>query len=217
MSVSQRDWDTVSQQIATLTPDVIQSVADHIENEGNTQGLSTEQKRVLTLLKRVNTISSHLPGSQACKVKARNDIRGYMGYFGLTHVFLTMNTNAHHCPVFHVMFGDQAVDLSSRFPIMASSDERAWRLNRDPVAAADFFEFMCEMFLEHMCAWDSRTRKSKTGGGIMGNLRAYFGVSEFTDRAQLHGHFLIWLEGGLNPSDLHRRLETDTEFSTRFF
>ena len=39
------------------------------------------------------------------------------------------------------MFGDKTIDLSSRFPTTVSGRERARQLAKDPVAAADFFEF----------------------------------------------------------------------------
>ncbi|KAI0738912.1 hypothetical protein C8Q80DRAFT_1065349, partial [Daedaleopsis nitida] len=53
---------------------------------------------------------------------------------------------------------------------------------------------------------------------IFGKIRAFYGSSEFTNRANLHGHFLIWLKGGLNPSDLHKKLtESDSEYHKQFF
>ncbi|KAA1471060.1 hypothetical protein DENSPDRAFT_743927, partial [Dentipellis sp. KUC8613] len=33
----------------------------------------------------------------------------------------------------------------------------------------------------------------------------------------LHGHFLIWLEGGMNPSDVHKRMKEDDSFKRRYF
>ncbi|KZS86507.1 hypothetical protein SISNIDRAFT_420802, partial [Sistotremastrum niveocremeum HHB9708] len=178
MSVKQRDWDFVAAEIAQLDPETIHAVADHIEAEGTRQGLDEKQQKVFKLLNRVNTITSQLPGSHASKVKARNDIRAYFSFFGLGHVFVTMNTNALHCPIFHVMYGDESVDLSARYPVMPDVSERARRLNDDPVAAADFFEFMCEMFLNVMCGWDPITAKSKPEGGLLGHLKAYYGTAE---------------------------------------
>jgi hypothetical protein len=33
----------------------------------------------------------------------------------------------------------------------------------------------------------------------------------------LHGHFLIWLEGGLNPSDVHAKMKLDAQWKAQFF
>ncbi|KZT35095.1 hypothetical protein SISSUDRAFT_956001, partial [Sistotremastrum suecicum HHB10207 ss-3] len=168
-------------------------------------------------LKTLNTISAHIPGSHAAKIKARNEIRAYMGYYGLPHVYLTMNPNASDSPIFQVMVGDDMIDLSDRWPELKPGSERAKLLAADPVAGADFFEFCIETFLEVMLGWDHETGKTHADGGLLGHLEAYYGIDEFTNRGQLHIHLLIWLCGGLNPGELHERLEHDEEFRVRFF
>ncbi|KAF8581837.1 hypothetical protein K439DRAFT_1647778 [Ramaria rubella] len=72
----------------------------------------------------------------------------------LPHVYLTMNPNPVHSPIFQVMFGGREVDLSSCFPQHVPSSERALHLAKDPVAAANFFNCSIEMFLEHMLSWN---------------------------------------------------------------
>jgi hypothetical protein len=36
------------------------------------------------------------------------------------------------------------------------------------------------------------------------------------ERGSLHSHFLIWLDGGSNPTDIHQKLQ-DSSFQARFF
>jgi hypothetical protein len=115
------------------------------------------------------------------------------------------------------MFGDKTVDLSQRFPVMPSGRERALRLAQDPVAAADFFEFCFRSLFRFLFGWDFDLNCSVETGGILGFIRAFYGTSEFTEHGSLHGHFLIWLEGGLNPSVLHDRLRDSTEYQHQFF
>jgi hypothetical protein len=62
-----------------------------------------------------------------------------------------------------------------------------------------------------------KKRRSIPEGGILGHLRAFYGTAELTERANFHGHFLLWLMGGLNPSQLHERLAVDNDFKHRFF
>jgi len=102
------------------------------------------------------------------------------------------------------MCGDETVDLTKRFPHLVPSRERAIRLANDPVAAADFFHFSIMCIFDFLFGWDYEKKCSKKEGGILGHLRAYYGVPELTERANFHGHFLIWLMGGLNPMDLHQ-------------
>jgi len=75
--------------------------------------LQPSQKNALELLQRVNTISANIPGSEASKILARNKIRSYSGFFGLPHIYLTLNPCAAHSPIFQAIFGDQTVNLDS--------------------------------------------------------------------------------------------------------
>jgi hypothetical protein len=171
----------------------------------------------MSLLNHVNTISARIPGSQSAKIYTRNEIRSYFSEFGLPHLYFTFNPSVTHSPIFQVMVGNRAVDLTHQFPFVVPSTERALRLVEDPVAAADFFEFCVTCVFQHLFGWNYGTRMSSEKGGILGHLRAFYGTCEFTERGSLHGHFLIWLLGGLNPNDIHRRLKEDSDFQHRFF
>lgn len=90
-------------------------------------------------------------------------------------------------------------------------------LAKDPVAAADFFDFCITSLFKHLLGWDYNLGSSAPNGGILGELGAFYGTTEFTERGCLHGHILIWLKGAPNPSDVHRRLKESPEFQKRFF
>ena len=79
---------------------------------------------------------------------------------------------------------------------MPSAVSRALRVAKDPVAAADFFDFMIRCFFKYLIGWDYDSEKSLPEGGIFGIVNAFCGTSEYTERGNLHGHFLIWLLGG---------------------
>jgi hypothetical protein len=216
-TVRRSKFESVASKLVAVKSSVLQSVADHLEHEGKYVDLSNEQKSALDLLKHVNTIAARIPGSQAAKIFMRNEIRSYCGFFGLPHIYITLNPNAAHSPIFQVMFGDETVDLTKRFPILVSARERAVRLAKDPVAGADFFNFCITCIFQYMFGWDYDKQKSTASGGILGKLEAFYGSSEFTDRGMLHGHFLLWLLGGLNPSQVHQKMHDDPDFERRFF
>ena len=115
------------------------------------------------------------------------------------------------------MVGDLSVDLTAHFPFLVPSKECAFRLAQDPTTAADFFEFCVSSVFQYLFGWDYSARKSSVNRGILGHLRAFYGTCEFTEHSSLHGHFLIWLLGSLNPNDIHRRLKEEPEFEQRFF
>ncbi|TFK17266.1 hypothetical protein FA15DRAFT_605450, partial [Coprinopsis marcescibilis] len=171
-------FQRIAQSLTALTPETLSDVAQIIENEKSTGMLSSEQKRALDLLRYVNTVAEKVPGSYAAKISAHADIRNYFSYFGLPPLFFTFNPSPVHSPIFQVMFGDKTVDLSARYPKLPLSRERARRLAQDPVAAADFYEYSVRMLFEHLLGWDFHRRCSKEKGGILGRLRAFYGITE---------------------------------------
>ena len=84
----------------------------------------------------------------------RNEIRSYCGFFGLPQLYITLNPSAVHSLIFQLMFGDETIDLSKRFPILVSARERALRLAKDPVAGADFFNFCITSIFRFLFGWD---------------------------------------------------------------
>ncbi len=216
-TVRKSDFGEVAKRLTALTPELLNSLANHLEHEGKVSYLQPSQTNALELLQKVNTISANIPGSEASKILARNKIRSYSAFFGLPHIYLTLNPSAAHSPIFQAIFGDETVNLSSHYPTLVNAMERSLRLAKDPVAASDFFEFSIHAIFDHLFAWDFIKCESKPRGGILGHLKAWTGTVELTERGSFHGHFLIWLLGGINPSDLHTRLHGDIEFETRFF
>ncbi|KAF9509416.1 hypothetical protein BS47DRAFT_1365291 [Hydnum rufescens UP504] len=128
-----------------------------------------------------------------------------------------MNPNPSHSPIFQVMYGDALVNLDDHFPSLVNASERAICLASDPVAGADFFEFSINNMFSHLLGWDYEKAMSTPEGGLFGKLRAHYGTAEFTDHGVLHGHFLIWLDGGLNPTDVHTKMKTDPKWQRQFF
>ncbi|KIJ08064.1 hypothetical protein PAXINDRAFT_89417, partial [Paxillus involutus ATCC 200175] len=168
----------IAQKLTKISPEILNRVASRLELEHKISDMTQDEKNALNLLKHVNTISARIPGSEASKIFIRNEIRSYFGYFGLPLLFFTFNPSVAHSPIFQVMYGDQTVDLSQRFPRLASAAERAIRLAHDPVAAADFFEFAVRCCFEYLLGWDYKKSRSCADGGLFGHLQAFYGTSE---------------------------------------
>ncbi|KAI0790303.1 hypothetical protein BC629DRAFT_1622408 [Irpex lacteus] len=53
-------------------------------------------------------------------------------------------------------------------------------------------------------------------GGILGQVKGYFGCVEAQGRGSLHCHLVVWVEGGLNPNEIQDRIiNGDREFGSR--
>ncbi|KAE8240235.1 hypothetical protein A4X06_0g7852 [Tilletia controversa] len=149
-------------------------------------------------------------------IRARADIRAYVGQHGIFHLFLTMNPGPNHSPVFHIFYGDKSVRLDTRSPELPTCHNRGIRVADDPIAASDYFHFHVAAVFQYLLGWDLRKGQSILAGGLFGRLSAYYLVKEHSMRGQLHCHCLIWLEGGMNPSDLRSKMRSDAEFRQRY-
>lgn len=67
-TVKNSNFDSVARQLIAISPDVLSDLAKHLEQEKGFSNLTSEQHHALDLLKKVNTISACIPGSQASKI-----------------------------------------------------------------------------------------------------------------------------------------------------
>ena len=198
-TTKQHNFTNLADKLISLNPSLVQSVAGHLEKEGNNDNLSNDQKKVFDVLNQLTAAASKVPGSKSAKVSHRNNIRSYVGKFGIPHLFVTLNPIAAYSPSFRVFLGNEEVDLSQRCPELLPRSEQAKRLAEDPVAGAKFFQFCVEAFFEHLLGYDLEHRKSSEAGGIFGKVQAFVGSSECTNRGSLHAHFFNLVGGRFEP------------------
>ncbi|KAG2128941.1 uncharacterized protein EDB93DRAFT_1066799, partial [Suillus bovinus] len=177
-TVGKSNFNVVACRPTNVTPPLLECIAYKLEHEGKLLNPSADEHQAFELLQQVNTLSAHVPGSQASKIHVRNEIRNYYGYFGLPHIFFTFNPSPAHSPILQVMYKDKSIDLSHRFPVMLSGCEHALCLAQDPVAAADFFEFSYHILFWHLFRWDFDIKCSTPKGSIIRFIYAFYGMSE---------------------------------------
>ena len=68
LTVKSSKFQTIAEKLVSISPEVLLSAAKLLEKEGNTKSFSSEEKEVFNLLKEVNTIAAHIPGSQSSKI-----------------------------------------------------------------------------------------------------------------------------------------------------
>ncbi|KAE8249631.1 hypothetical protein A4X13_0g5133 [Tilletia indica] len=211
-----RDFEEVARELESLDVQTIRNVASHLGDGGCMRTLSAQEANVQRLLKKCELISVRVPGSKAAMNLARAEIRSYIGEHGIFQLFLTLNPNPLHSPVFQVFFGDTGVNLNLRVPMDLSAHERSLRVADDPIAASDYFHFHVSAVFRYLFGWDFKQKQSTPQGGLLGHLAAFYMVKEHTMRGQLHGHILIWLKGGMNPKPLREKLQQDAAFQERY-
>ncbi|KAI0731009.1 hypothetical protein C8Q76DRAFT_586624, partial [Earliella scabrosa] len=63
-----------------------------------------------------------------------------------------------------------------------------------------------EAFIKTLICGNSTIKDPKSG--ILGMAKAYYGCVEAQGRGTLHCHMVVWVEGGLNPSELQDKIRT---------
>ncbi|KLO18886.1 hypothetical protein SCHPADRAFT_818963, partial [Schizopora paradoxa] len=177
-TVKRRDFEHIASKLTSLSAGMLSNAADIVEEEGSLSKLSAKEKDAILLLKQVNTITSHVPGSHAAKIRAKSEIMSYVGSKGVPQLFLTINPSPHHNPVFQVMYGDETVNLDERYPQLVDSVTRSVRVAQDAVAASDFFDLSVTCIFEDLFGWDFKGGESCESGGILGVLEAFYGSCE---------------------------------------
>ncbi|EJD49705.1 hypothetical protein AURDEDRAFT_59044, partial [Auricularia subglabra TFB-10046 SS5] len=114
-----------------------------------------------------------IPGSQAMKVKMRNEIRSLCNFLGMPTFFFTFNPADIHHPLFCKMAGVD-ISLDERVPEgMPTHRERELLVARNPVAGAKFFHAMMNAFIDILLGDDMPGKC-----GVFGPLRGYYGTVE---------------------------------------
>jgi hypothetical protein len=74
---------------------------------------------------------------------------------------------------------------------------------KNPAVAARFFNLYMKAFISTLLGYDPDNKNLE--GGILG-VKAYYGCVEAQGRGTLHCHMLVWVEGGLNPNEIKKRV-----------
>ena len=96
----------------------MQNFTNCLEQEKDVPTYQYQKKMFFSkLLKHVDTISSHISGSEVSNLSGHNCIYSYFEKFGMPLIFLTLNLCTAHSPIFQLFYADTFVDLGACYPI----------------------------------------------------------------------------------------------------
>ncbi|KAH7920312.1 hypothetical protein BV22DRAFT_1021443, partial [Leucogyrophana mollusca] len=162
------------------------------------------------LLKQVNAVTSHVPGSLAARTVMHNEIRGLNFNRGLPSFYITINPADVYNPLVKFLSGSE-INIDNMLP---SEVPDYWTQSilvaKNPAIAAKFFNMYLKVFL----SVHRSTSRLTMEGGILGVVKVHYGCVEAQGRGTLHCHMLVWLEGGMDPNKIKKRIidEGDLEF-----
>lgn len=212
LKVKRSNFKSWAEKFKSVPPNAIDRVISRSSNNGYATAHDDEERKVLSLMKEINTISSHIPGSSASRVAMRNEIRAFTMKIGLPSFFITINPADIYNQVVKFLAGEN-IDIDSLLPEQVpNSWEQSILIGKNPVVAAQFFDIYVKAFLSTLLGYDP-TQKDLTGG-VLGLVKRYYGCVESQGRGTLHCHMLVWLEGALNPNEIRDRVmkNGDTEW-----
>jgi len=207
-----RSW---AEKFKSISPTTIEGLVAKSSDGKYPVAQNDEERNVLELMRDVNTVTSHIPGSAAARVNMRNEIRALTMKVGLPSFFITVNPADTRNPIVKFLAGND-IDIDTLLPEQVPNPwEQSILIAKNPVIAAQFFDIYLKAFISTVLGYDA-TRKDLTGG-VLGLVKAHYGCVEAQGRGTLHCHMLVWLEGALNPNEIRDRIlkDGDTEWGKR--
>ncbi len=199
--VKRRNWNSVRNDVASLTVDQLQDAAKAVLNKQIIKNPTIQR-----LQQDLITIGMKVPESFSQKLIMRSEIKGLTVRGGIPGIWLTLNPSDLRNPLVLVLAG---IEFSGDALPAATAAIRNAAATSNPVAVAQFFNHVCKSFFDGLI-------QSGTGQiGILGQVANHYGVVETNGRGMLHIHALVWFTGNLDFSNLRDRLLQDPAFALR--
>ena len=154
------------------------------------------EKSCYKLMNDLDIVAGHVQGSLASKKHMRNEIWSLISYLGAPSWFITLSPADNKHPIC-LYYADTKEEFR---PEIRLSDEAYRLIANNPVAAARFFDFMCQAFIKNVLG------VGRKNAGLFGETSGYYGTVEQQGRLTLHLHLLIWLKYSLSPQEIRDRI-----------
>ncbi len=218
LKVKKSSFDRFATEFEGISSETIHRLCERLAQSNGQMDISTasaEERRVLRLMKEVNVVNTHVPGSAAARVSMRNEIRALIMEKGLPSFYITINPADVYNPLVKFLSGHD-IDIDSLLPEeVPDYMEQSILVARNPAIAAKFFNIYMNAFIKSILAYDP-SNPMKSEGGILGPVSAYYGCVEAQGRGTLHCHMIVWLSDALNSDEIRNRvLDKDYAFQHR--
>src|SRR6266536_1238132 len=199
-------FEPIVQRLMDVDTAVLNDIARRMENGEHVKPETVDEKLCFQLIKDLDHVGGHVKGSLTNKKYMRNEIWSLISFAGAPSWFITFSPADNMHPI-SLYFADSEETFTPR---LRCSDERYKLIAENPVAAARFFHYMCEMFIKHVLGVGS------SHSGFYGDTNAYYGVVEQQGRLTLHMHMLLWLIACLTPQEIRDRiLDPNSDFQVK--
>ncbi|KAI0037585.1 hypothetical protein FA95DRAFT_1506798, partial [Auriscalpium vulgare] len=213
LKVERARFPVVTADFAAVSVDTVHHVSERLSWGNYASANSDEECQVLRLMKEVNVMSSHVPGSSASRFAMRNEICGLMMDKGLPTFCITMNPANIFNPIVKFLAGGE-IDVDNLLPgDVPEYWEQTLLISKNPLVAAQFFNIYMCAFILTLLAFNPKQRNME--GGILGVVKAYYGCVKAQSCGTLHCHMMVWVEGGAQTRSRRRSCGNTTLSSRR--
>ena len=218
LKTKKENFSSIASRFAGVSTEAIHVVSERASRGDLVTANSDEEKKVLLLMNEVKAVTAPVPGSAASKTTMRNEIRALIVNQGLPHFYVTINPADVYNPLVCFLAGSD-INVDTCIPSDFDYHQQAYLVAKNPAAAAKFFNVYMNAFIHAVLGYNSSEKKKVSEGGILGKVKAYYGTVEAQGRGTLHCHMMIWVEGGMNPDDIKKKIfdEGNDDFKHRLF
>lgn len=201
ITMKRNNFQKAVEALEKLEPGVLWTVSERLKNGGKFFPKTPEEWRCAKLMDQVDVVSSKVDGSLARKKFQRGEIWSLINYLNAPLWFITVSpADSKHPLCIYWASHDENFR-----PKIRCEKERLHLISQNPVACAQFFDYIVQLFIKHICGWSSEDGNR----GIFGIPEAYYGTVEEQGRKTLHLHFLLWIRGQLPLGVVRERLMSE--------
>ncbi|KAI9057430.1 hypothetical protein FKP32DRAFT_1669731 [Trametes sanguinea] len=175
--VAESHRDKVIGDLLQLDVKKVDKLAQTLKSNPLYKSHDSDEKEILRLLARVNTVSHDLPGSNGYKQALRNQIRGLIYHEGTPTLFVTLNPSDRDHPLVRLYAGHEIVIEDHMRGEELDRWQRTQFAARNPAACARFFDTMITNFINIVL------RFGRDGKGLFGKCKAYYGTMAIPRRS----------------------------------
>ncbi|KAH9858159.1 hypothetical protein C2E23DRAFT_719193, partial [Lenzites betulinus] len=160
--VSATQREQVIGDIMKLKVEQLDALAQAFEKDPRYKPRTDEERNIMKLLAKVNTVSHDLPGSNGYKIMLRNQIRALIHSEGTPTLFVTLNPSDRDHPLVRLYAGHEIVIEDHMRGEELSRWQRSKLAARNPAACARFFDKIMTQFISTVL------RFGREGRGLFG-------------------------------------------------
>ena len=197
-------FNEIAERLLNVIQDMLQNIAQQMSSGEIVKPSSKDEVDCFQLIRDLDHIDGKVSGSITSKKYMCSKIWSMIAYMGAPVWYITLSP-ADNKHLICLYFADDKEKLD--ITLMHPADERYRLIARNPVAGAQFFHFMIEMFIRHVLGVGTNHR------GLYGETSGYYGTVEQQGCLTLHLHMLLWIQGCLIPDEIRSKiLDPNSDF-----